>query len=150
MGTIALEKIVNPVGKGTCITAFSESTYLCGCVRTGCLNKEPNILLSPPESSGLYPKCSQVVWDWSPLHSTLTPVHSSPLQSTPLHYSNITYRSTPFFELSLKMSCITSTKVLHQMFNVRTKVIECVRLSEPNLVWLSEPNLVRLSEPNVV
>ena len=41
MRTIALEKTVNPVGKGTCTTAFSELAYLCVCVRTGCLNKEP-------------------------------------------------------------------------------------------------------------
>ena len=48
------------------------------------------------DSTGLYPKCSQVVLDWSPLHS-------SPLHSSPLHYSDVIYHATPFFKLSLKM-----------------------------------------------
>lgn len=41
MGTIALEKVTNPVGKGTGITAFSESTDLSGSVGAGRINNEP-------------------------------------------------------------------------------------------------------------
>ena len=80
----------------------------------------PESIWTPLDSSGLYPKYSQVHifrGDWSPLHST--PVKSSPVQWTPLKskystkYSKVIYHSTPFFKLSLKIITDYSDVICH-------------------------------------
>ena len=73
-----------------------------------------------------------------------------------LDYSDVIYHSTSFFELNLKMSCIT--KVLHQVFNMRLKVISvydwvnliwCDSVNSVNLIWYDSVNLIWFDWVNI-